>query len=81
MSALKNEAFSLIEKIPDEYMYRLNEMIRDFISEKEIDNEEAKIARWQADPDKYENEISEYVAGFIKKIRSKKIERENADNS
>ena len=57
MASIRNETYQLIEKIPDDYIYWLNELIKKFIADKEIDNEDEKLARWQADPDKYENEI------------------------
>ena len=69
MSSIRTETYELIEKIPDDYIYWLNEMIKKFIKEKEIENEDEKLARWQADPDKYENEISEFIKGGIKASR------------
>lgn len=69
MSAIRTETYELIEKIPDDYIYWLNEMIKKFIADKEIENEDEKLARWQADPDKYEKEISEFIKGGIKASR------------
>ncbi len=69
MSSIRTETYELIEKIPDDYIYWLNEMIKKFIEEKEIENEDEKLARWQADPDKDENEISEFIKGGIKASR------------
>ena len=69
MSSIRTETYELIEKIPDDYIYWLNEMIKKFIEEKEIENEDEKLARWQANPDKYENEISEFIKGGIKASR------------
>ena len=72
MATIRNETYSLIEKIPDDYIYWLNELIKKFIADKEIDNEDEKLARWQADPDKYEKEISEFITGGIKASRYEK---------
>ncbi len=81
MSAIRNETFELIEKIPDDYIYWLNEMIKKFIEEQEIENEDAKIARWQADPDKYEQEISNFIKGGIKASRYEERARKNANTN
>lgn len=75
MSSIRTETYELIEKIPDDYIYWLNEMIKKFIKEKEIENEDEKLARWQADPDKYENEISEFIKGGIKASRYEKRDK------
>ena len=69
MATIRTETYELIEKIPDDYIYWLNELIKKFIEEKEIENEDEKLARWQADPDKYEKEISEFIKGGIKASR------------
>ena len=69
MNTIKNETYELIEKIPEDYIYWLNELIKKFIEEKEIENEDEKLARWQADPDKYEQEISDFIKGGIKASR------------
>lgn len=79
MSTIRNETFKLIEKIPDDYIYWLNELIKKFIEEKEIEHEDEKIARWQADPDKYEQEISDYIKGGIKAVRYEARAKENAN--
>ena len=76
MATIRDETFKLIEKIPDDYIYWLNRLIRKFISDKEIENEDEKLARWQADPDKYEQEISEFIKGGIKASRYKKMTEE-----
>lgn len=81
MSAIRNETFELIEKIPDDYIYWLNEMIKKFIEEQEIENEDAKIARWQADPDKYEQEISNFIKGGIKASRYEERARKNENTN
>ena len=72
MSAIRNETYKLIEKIPEDYIYWLNELIKKFIADKEIENEDEKLARWQAEPDKYEKEISEFITGGIKASRYEK---------
>ena len=77
MSELRSEAISLVEKIPDDYIYWLNELIKKFIEEKEIENEDAKLARWQADPDKYEQEISDFIKGGIKASRYEESAKNN----
>ena len=69
MNTIKNETYELIEKIPEDYIYWLNELIKKFIAEKEIDNEDEKFARWHAEPDKYEQEISDFIKGGIKASR------------
>ena len=69
MNTIKNETYKLIEKIPEDYIYWLNELIKKFIADREIDNEDEKFARWQADPDKYEAEINEFITGGIKASR------------
>ncbi len=81
MSAIRNETFKLIEKIPDDYIYWLNELIKKFIEEKEIENEDEKIARWQAAPDKYEQEISDYIKGGIKASRYEERAKNNENLS
>ena len=77
MPSIRNETFKLIEKIPDDYIYWLNELIKKFIEEKEIENEDAKLARWQADPDKYEQEISDFIKGGIKASRYEESAKNN----
>ena len=79
MSSIINETFELIEKIPDDYIYWLNELIKKFIADKEIGNEDEKLARWQADPDKYEDEINEFITGGIKASRYEARAKENAN--
>lgn len=69
MATIKNETYSLIEKIPDDYIYWMNELIKKFIADKEIDSEDEKFARWQADTDKYEQEISDFIKDGIKASR------------
>lgn len=79
MEAIRTETYRLIEKIPEDYIYWLNELIKKFIADKEIDNEDEKFARWQADPDKYEDEINEFITGGIKALRYEKSAKENAN--
>jgi len=54
-------------------------LIKKFIEEKEIENEDEKLARWQADPDKYEKEISEFIKGGIKASRYEERTKNNAN--
>ena len=69
MASIRDETYALIEKIPEDYIYWLNELIKKFIADKELENEDEKLARWQADPDKYEQEISDFIKGGIKASR------------
>lgn len=69
MSAIRNKTYELIEKIPDDYIYWLNELIKKFIADKEFENEDEKLARWQTDHDKYEQEISDFIKSGIKASR------------
>lgn len=77
MSAIRNETYELIEKIPDDYIYWMNELIKKFIVDKEIENEDEKLARRQADPDKYEQEISDFIKGVIEASRYEKRAKNN----
>lgn len=81
MATIRDETFKLIEKIPDDYIYWLNELIKKFIEEKEIENEDEKLARWQADPDKYEQEINDFIKGGIKAVRYEERAKKNANNN
>ena len=48
---------------------KLREYANDEIYE---DKESAEVAKWQAYPDKYENEINEWVNGVVKESRREK---------
>lgn len=65
MSKLRNEAISLIEKMPEEYLFAIVQYARDFLKDKDYAEEQMNLAKWQADPDKYEDEINEFVNGWI----------------
>lgn len=54
-------------------------MMKKFIVDKEIENEDEKLARWQADPDKYEQEISDFIKGGIKASRYEERAKNNAN--
>ena len=77
MANIRDVTYKLIEKVPDDYIYWLNQTIRKFIADKEIGNEDEKLARWQADPDKYEDEINEYITGGIKASRHESMSEED----
>lgn len=54
-------------------------MIKKFIVDKEIENEDEKLARWQADPNKYEQEIRDFIKGGIKASRYEERAKNNAN--
>ena len=76
MATIRDITFKLIEKVPDDYIYWLNQTIRKFIADNELENEDEKLARWQADPDKYEKEINDYITGGIKASRYESMTEE-----
>ena len=68
MSELRAEAFSLIEKIPEEYLLAIVQYVRRF-ENKNFADEQAMFAEWEQDPDTYEDKIAEYVNKIVKADR------------
>lgn len=77
MTALRSEAVSLVENVPEKYLEALVKTLKTFVTDYE---EELNIAKWQANPEKYEDEINEYVCGLVKSYRAEQRERKNANN-
>ncbi len=69
MTELRNEAISLMEKMPEEYLFAIVQYAKDFLKDEEYAKEQMNLAKWQTDPDKYEDEIAEYVNGWVKETR------------
>ena len=70
---LRKEAISLIESLPDDRLVLAVQKLREY-NKTEIyeDEESAKIAKWQANPDKYEDDINEWVNGIVKAYRKER---------
>ena len=73
MMALRKEAISLIESLPDDRLVLAVQKLREY-NKTEIyeDEESTKIAKWQADPDKYEDDINEWINGVVKAYRKER---------
>ena len=69
MSELRNEAISLIEKMPEEYLLAIVQYARRF-EDKGFADTQAMFAEWQQDPVTYEDKISEYVNKIVKADRA-----------
>ena len=75
MIELRKEAISLIESLPDDRLVLAVQKLREYNKPELYEDEEsAKIAKWQADPDKYEDDINEWVNGLVKAVRRKNRE-------
>ena len=70
MSELRAEAISLMEQMPEEYLFAIVQYAQDFLKDKNYAEEQMKLAKFQSDPDKYEDEINEYVNRWVKETRS-----------
>ena len=81
MSELRAEAISLMEKMPEEYLFAIVQYAKDFLKDEEYAKEQVNLAKWQAEPDKYENEINEFVNGWVKESRKEERARKNANNN
>lgn len=81
MSELRAEAISLMEKMPEEYLFAIVQYAKDFFKDEEYAKEQVNLAKWQAEPDKYENEINEFVNGWVKESRKEERARKNANNN
>ena len=66
MSDLRTEAVNLMKIMPEEYLFAIVQYAQDFLKDKDYAEEQMKLAKFQSDPDKYENEINEFVNGWIK---------------
>lgn len=69
MSELRAEAISLMEKIPEEYLFAIVQYVQDFLKDKNYAEHQMRVALWQEDPEKYEDEINAYVNRFVKNTR------------
>ena len=74
MSELREEAVSLIENMPEEYLLAIVQYVRRF-KNKNFADEQAMFAEWEQDPETYEEKIAEYVNSWVKADR-----KENANN-
>ena len=81
MSELRSEAINLIEKMPEEYLFAIVQYVRDFLNDEEYAKEQMNLAKWQTDPDKYEDEINEFVNGWVKETRKNERAVKNANNN
>ena len=70
MSELRAEAISLMEQMPEEYLFAIVQYAQDFLKDKDYAEHQVRVALWQQDPDKYEDEIQEYVNRWVKETRS-----------
>ena len=70
MSELRAEAISLMEQMPEEYLFAIVQYAQDFLKDKDYAEHQVRVALWQQDPDKYEDEINEYVNRWVKETRS-----------
>ena len=69
MSELRAEAINLMEKMPEEYLFAIVQYAQDFLKDKDYAEHQMRVALWQTDPDKYEDEINEYVNSWVKTNR------------
>ena len=79
MTALQQEAISIIQAMSDERLILAISKLREVADYKIAtcdDEENAKIAKWEADPDKYEDEINEWINGIIKEVRRERRARQ-----
>lgn len=79
MSELRAEAVNLIEKMPEEYLFAIVQYAQDFLKDKEYAEHQVRVALWQQDPDKYEDEINEYVNRWVKETRNEERVKKNAN--
>ena len=77
MSELRAEAINLIEKMPEEYLFAIVQYAQDFLKDKNYAEEQMKLAKFQSEPDKYEDEINEFVNGWIKETRNEERAKRN----
>ena len=75
MSELRAEAINLMEKMPEEYLFAIVQYAQDFLKDKSYAEHQMRVALWQTDPDKYEDEISEYVNRWVKETRRESDEK------
>ncbi len=68
MSELRTEAVNLIEKMPEEYLLAIVQYVRRF-NNKNFADEQAMFAKWEQDPETYEEKIAEYVNKIVKADR------------
>lgn len=79
MTALRSEAFDLIEKMPEKYLFAIVQYAQDFLKDKNFAEEQMKLAKFQSDPDKYADEINEFVNGWIKETGNEERAKNNAN--
>ena len=70
MSELRAEAVNLMQIMPEEYLFAIVQYAQDFLKDKEYAEHQMRVALWQQDPDKYEDEIQEYVNRWVKDTRN-----------
>ena len=68
MSELSSEAISLMEKMPEEYLFAIVQYARRFEDKKFADTQ-AMFAEWERDPDTYEDKVAEYVNKIVRADR------------
>jgi len=68
MSELRSEAISLMEKMPEEYLFAIVQYARRFEDKKFADTQ-AMFAEWERDPDTYEDKVAEYVNKIVRADR------------
>ena len=81
MTALRNDTINLISTVPEEYLKEIFETVKNLISRKNSEEEDKKLEMWQAEPEKYEDELNEWVCNFVKESRRKSRSLENANNN
>ena len=69
MSELRTEAVNLIEKMPEEYLLAIVQYVRRF-NNKNFADEQAMFAKWEQDPETYEEKVAEYVNKIVKADRT-----------
>lgn len=70
MTELRAEAVNLMQIMPEEYLFAIVQYAQDFLKDKEYAEHQMRVALWQQDPDKYEDEIQEYVNRWVKDTRN-----------
>ena len=79
MSELRAEAVNLMQIMPEEYLFAIVQYAQDFLKDKEYAEEQMKLAKFQSDPKKYEDEINEFVNGWIKETHNEERANKNAN--
>ena len=69
MSELRAEAVNLIENMPEEYLLAIVQYVRRF-QNKSFADEQAMFAKWEQDPETYEEKVAEHVNKIVKADRT-----------